>query len=101
MKTSVLEGNRQAKPRAACCAGASWIGAPEAVEHECGLTRAKSDAIITNCHGDRILIHVNDDVDTLAITVLNRVVEEIAKDALNSTGVGLDAVVMGTGEHAH
>src|SRR5690606_8477910 len=83
----VLQGDRQPQPGAAGGAGAGRVTAPEPVEDPPRLLRCHAGAVVTYEDGDRGLVDPDGDLDRSALTVLDRVHQEVAHDALDAARV--------------
>ena len=83
MEVRVFHGNRQAETSPADGARPRRVATPEAMEDLPGLTGFEAHAVITNrdCHGG--LVAFDQDVDRMALAVLDCVDQEVAQDSLN------------------
>ncbi len=89
MQPRVLQGDRQAQPRAAGGTRACRVGPPEAAEDPGGLARLEPDAVVAHRDGDRAPGGGEFDDDVTALAVLNGVDDEVAQHAFHPPGVRL------------
>ena len=71
-------------------ARAGGVGTPEAVEHQGRLPGSQPDAEVAHRHGHGVVVVGDRDVDPAEVAVLDRVLDQVADDAVHATRVAVD-----------
>lgn len=87
MQSGVLHRDRQAEPGATESPGACRIGAPEPVEDPIEIGVVETVTMVPHRDGDRLLGPRDPYLDRLALSVFDRVGQQIAQDPLDAAGV--------------
>src|SRR5690606_4478702 len=98
VQAGVLLTDGKAEARAAGVAVAWRVGAPEPGGPPLLLPRAQTDTVVAHRDGDRVVAHGHDQPYRFAFTVVDRVGQQVAQDALDTTGVHFCAG-FGLGQH--
>ena len=81
----VLHRDRQSQSGSADRPSARRIAPPEAVEDLLGLNGFETDAVVSHRHGDGGVVAFHEDVDRAALTMFDRIDQQVAEDALDPT----------------
>ena len=100
MQLRVTERDRKAQSRAAEGSLAGRIGAPEPIEHACGILGGDAHSEVSHPNGDGLLITVHGDHDGLTLPVFDRVADQIPQDPAHAPGVHVHGRVTAGGDQA-
>ena len=89
VQPGVLERDGQAKPRAAGRPGPRGVRSPEPVEHHLRFGGPEAHPMVADGYGHRVPVPRHGDDHVPALAVLDRVVQQVAQDALDPAAVHL------------
>jgi hypothetical protein len=99
VQVRIFHCDRKTEPGATDCPRTRRIPSPEAMEDLPGLTGFEPDPMIANCDCHRGVVTFDQDVDGMALTVLDRVDKEVPQYPLDAPridlGLGLTAFMHG------
>ena len=95
VQPGVLQSDGQAEPGPAGGPGAGRVGPPEPVEHELRLGRPEAAAMVPDGDRDRVPVPGHGDHHVPSLTVLDRVVQQVAQDPLDAAPVHLGQARLG------
>ena len=103
MQDRVFAGNGKAQPGAARVALTGGIRAPETVEYQLFLPGFQAHAVIRDRHAHGLLRGGDIDDHGFALRVVDGIGQEVAQNALDAPGIGLDGdpLVWHIADHLH
>jgi hypothetical protein len=89
MKIRVLHSDSKTKTGATDRPSARCVSTPEAVKNLSSLACLEPDPVIANCYSHGCVVTLDEDVDRMALAMLDRIDKEISENSFDTTGVNL------------